>query len=311
MGRGGSYNESVTTLAVVALATAAGGCGRLQFEQVTGAVADASSDVALIDADRPPPCDPSADFGTPALIDELSSATDLDGTLRLLPDELSGYYWRGTPPDQDVFYASRPSFSAPFTVTAVTGINSPTSNELDPTLADDGVMVFRRNTPGDELYVATRVTPDSFTAPIILSLVNSSSSDGQSFMPTGRSELYFQSKRTQAGDLYFSTRTGTQFTAPVRIDELATTDEEGDPVVTADGLEIYYRTNRAAPLTGFNIVKATRTTPTGTFGLAMLVPNINTSADDGPSWISPDGCRLYISSAIRGTNDIYVATRGL
>lgn len=55
---------------------------------------------------------------------------------------------------------------------------------------------------------------------------------------------------------------------------------------------------------------ATRATPGGTFGPATLVPNVNTSADDGPSWISPDGCRLYISGNVRGNNDIYVATRG-
>jgi hypothetical protein len=31
--------------------------------------------------------------------------------------------------------------------------------------------------------------------------------------------------------------------------------------------------------------------------------------DEGPSWISPDGCRMYISSNRAGNNDIYVAAR--
>jgi hypothetical protein len=59
------------------------------------------------------------------------------------------------------------------------------------------------------------------------------------------------------------------------------------------------------------IYVATRPTTATAFGAPTIVPNVNTDADDGPSWISPNGCRLYLSSDVAGTNDIYVATRGL
>lgn len=199
----------------------------------------------------------------------------------------------------------------PFTLEPVQGVNT-ASNELDPTLSSDGtVLVFRRNTPGDELWVATRSTPTTFTGAAALSILNTTSTEAQGFMPIGSDQLYFQSKRTMAGDIYTSTRTGTSFTTPILITELQTVNEEGDPAVTPDGLTIYFRSDRAAPFAGFNIFSATRSTPTGTFGPVTLVPNINTSGNEGPSWISPDGCRLYLSSSAAGTNDVYVATRGM
>ncbi len=293
-------------LAVAALFTAACGCGRLDFERRVGGTVDGAVDAVDAPAGA---CNPVAEFGTPVLIPELSSQAVADGTLRLLPDELTGYFWRGDPPNPDIFYVSRPTLAAPFTITVVQGINGATG-ELDPTVGADGVMVFRRNGPGDELYVTTQITPDTFSAPTALTVLNTGAVEGQGFLPIGSDVLYFQSKRSMAGDLYTSMRTGTSFTAPALITELATADEEGDPVVSPDGLTIWFRTNRAATLGGFNIMTATRGTPTGTFGPATLVANLNTEGDDGPSWISPDGCRMYLSSNVAGTNDVYVATRG-
>ena len=83
-------------------------------------------------------------------------------------------------------------------------------------------------------------------------------------------------------------------------------------MVSPDGLTIYFRSDRTGePFAGFNIFVATRPSIGGTFGPASIVPNINTNDDDGPSWLSADGCRLYISSYVGGNNDIFVATRPL
>ncbi len=67
--------------------------------------------------------------------------------------------------------------------------------------------------------------------------------------------------------------------------ELASQDIDGDPVLS--------RASVADP-----------------FGAPVLVANINSAVDDGPSFISLDGCRLYISSVRNGNNDTFVATRG-
>ncbi|HTL33241.1 MAG TPA: hypothetical protein VL326_08960 [Kofleriaceae bacterium] len=293
----------------LALAT---GCGRLDFERHAGGdEADASVDSAPADALGT--CNSLAPFGTPRLISELSDPAALDGTLRLLPDELTGYMWSYTGrTDADLFYVTRPRLDAPFTMTRVTTAST-TSQELDPSISSDGSMlVFRRSGPGDELYGAPVTSPGVLGTAVALASLNTGSVEAQGFLPIGRNELYFQSTRTMAGDIYMSTWSGgTTFSAPTVVPGLATASVEGDPAVTPDGLTIYFRSDVPAARAGFNIYVATRQTTATAFGAPTIVPNVNTDADDGPSWISPDGCRLYLSSDVAGTNDIYVATRGL
>lgn len=173
------------------------------------------------------------------------------------------------------------------------------------------MLVFRRSGPGDDLYVATRIAPDEFTAPVAIATINTVEGENQAFMPIGRDELYYQHVTGTSADIYVSTRTGTTFSAPALISELAAPDTEGDPVVTPDGLTIYFRSDRPAAFGGFNVYTASRSTTAEPFGPVSIVPNVNTDADDGPSWISPDGCRLYLSSDAAGTHDIYVASRPL
>jgi hypothetical protein len=287
-------------------------CGRIAFDPFAGG---ADPDASQGDADGDaagPACDLAAPFGAPVLIAELSDPADFDGTLRLLPDELSGYFWsRSGRPDNDIFLATRPDRSTPFSITPVSGINTD-SNELDPTISSDGsVLVFRRSGPGDDLYVATRVAPDAFTDPVAIATIDTAEGENQGFMPIGRDELYYQHRTGTGADIYFSKRDGTTFSAPTVVSELAAADEEGDPVVTPDGLTIYFRSDRPAAFGGFNVYTASRSTDTEPFGPVTMVPNVNTDKDDGPSWISPDGCRLYISSDAAGTHDIYVASRPL
>jgi Tol biopolymer transport system component len=48
----------------------------------------------------------------------------------------------------------------------------------------------------------------------------------------------------------------------------------------------------------------------GSFGSPVLVPGVSTT--DGNStadaWVSPDGCRIYVSSDRSGNYDLYMAT---
>nr|MBA3456954.1 PD40 domain-containing protein [Deltaproteobacteria bacterium] len=235
-----------------------------------------------------------------------------DGTLRLAADELTGYFWsyrlgaRG-----QIFYASRPDWFTPFSVTPVIGLNG-TGNDLDPTLSSDGtLLVFRHNTPGDDLWMATRVSNTEFTSPMAILNLNSAESDAQPSFRPGGEELLFQSYRSGSGDLYRTTRVAaTTFAAPTLITELVSTFDDGDPVLSTDGLTLYFRSSRPTTLAAQNIYVATRPTLGSPFDPPVLVPNVNSGGDDGPATVSPDGCRLYLSSDRAGTNDIYVARRG-
>lgn len=283
------------------------GCGRVAFERI--APTDPAD--AAVDADSG--CDLGAPFGTPKPIVELDDAALDDGTLRLMPDEQSGYFWRRDVSNlANLYFAERTSLSTPFSFRPVQGVSSSFST-LDPTLTSDGtILVFRRSGPGNDLFVATRAgAPDSFTNVSGIAAINTAADETQSFMPLDRDELYFQSLRSGGGDIYVSTRVGTTFSAPTLVAGIASSDDDGDPVVTPDGLTIYFRSNRPAVIGGYNIYVATRATTADPFGNAQLVPNVNTASDEGASWISPDGCRLYVSSDVAGSNDIYVSTRGV
>ena len=309
---GGPAAGATRSVAIVLVACASSGCGRLWFERhLPDAGDDAQGTDVAIDAAGT--CDAQAPFGTPRLIDELSDSGAQDGTLRLMPDELTGYMWSYTGrPDGDLYYVTRPDLDTPFTMTRVTSVSTG-SQELDPTITPDATMlVFRRSGPGDDLFVAPISAPGVLGTVTALTAVNGASTEAQAFMPLGRNELYFQSTRSMSGDIYLSLwNGGTNFGTPVVVPGIATPSVEGDPVVTSDGLTIYYRSDAPTTIERFNIYVATRATTADMFGSPQLVPNVNTAADDGPSWISPNGCRLYISSDLGGTNDIYVSTRGL
>jgi len=287
------------------------GCGRFGFDEARSSTPDAEAADAAIDAG--PACDPVAPFGMPVPIAELNDAVAQDGTLRLAPDELTGYFWSRRAGRGQIYFAMRAALGAPFTIQPVTGLSA-TSHDLDPTMPTTGtkVLVYRRNGPGDDLWAATAVTDTDFTGAAALATLNSTATDAQPFMRPGTDELIYQSMRTGNGDLYVAMRTGpTTFTVPTKIGELATAAEEGDPVVSGDGLTLYFRSDApAGALGGHNIYVSTRADTSATWGAPDLVPNVNSTVEDGASALSSDGCRLYISSDRNGTNDIFVATRG-
>ena len=216
-----------------------GACGRFEFDRLNPADAAIEPDAVV------PVCLAGAPFGTPKPISELNDPVAFDGTLRLLPDELSGYFWsRRDGGDGDLYFAERTP-GTPFSIRLVQGVDTAMS-ELDPTITTDGsILVFRRSNPGNDLFVATQAgTPDSFSVPTAIDTINTANEEMQCFMPLDRDELYFQSQRTGGGDLYMSKRNGTSFSSPMLVGGIASASDEGDPVVTPDGLTIYFRSNR-------------------------------------------------------------------
>ncbi len=291
----GSMRRAVLSLGLV--------CGACRFDFTDRIATDAAPHDAL------GTCDPTAPFGAPVPITELNDPASDDGTLRLAPDELSGYFWSyRLAGDAEIFLATRPDLASPFTVAHVVALGT-TAAELDPTVTSDGTLiVFRRSGPGDHLYQASRSGPLAFGAATTVANVDQGT-EAQPYLQPDGNEMYFQSRRTGAGDLYRTVRTGASFAPPSRVAELATASEEGDPVITPDGLTIYFRSDRPGSHALFNIWTATRATTADPFGTATEVPNVSSDGNEGPSDLSRDGCRLYISSDRAGTNDIYVATR--
>jgi len=83
--------------------------------------------------------------------------------------------------------------------------------------------------------------------------------------------------------------------------------------ISADGLELYFRSNRPGGYGQFDLYVARRATRTSPWGLATnLGPLVNTSQGEGGSAVSPDGLELYFGSTRpggSGKTDVYVSKR--
>jgi len=291
--------HGVRLFAVVALLA---GCGRIGFD------ADRAAPDAAVIPDNAT-CDPTAPFGPAVRIAELA-APGRDRALRLLPDELSGYYASDRAGDgvESIYRVARADrerafVAAPDPVLAIAS---------EPALAGDGTFVlFER---GSDIWIAAREGLDVFAAIGVASELSTGVVDAEPFVQANGDDVYLASNRDGgggAGDLYHALRFGSSFVVPARIAELATPFDEGAPVVSADGRELFFRSDRPAALGGANIYVSERATVEDAWGPPALVVGASSDANDEPSWLSSNGCRLYLTSDRDGSPDIYVAARVL
>ena len=270
---------------------------------------DASFDAAMPDAPSGP-CDLMAEFGPAVPVLGLAAPEFAEATMRLTDDELTGYLWSTRTGNIDLSRVTRPRRFEAFAYDEGFGeLNTPAA-EFEPAIArDELLLVFRatRDGMGEDLYLAdrtSRAVPFTFRGRI--AAVNSASNDRQPYLTD--TELVFASERTGASRIYRAPRTGSVFGAATEISELASGDEfDSDPVLSADGLTLYFASTRG--VADIDVLVATRPTTSSEFGAPRRLANVNTPNTDAPSWISVDQCRLYISSDRAGTPDLYVATR--
>jgi len=89
--------------------------------------------------------------------------------------------------------------------------------------------------------------------------------------------------------------------------------QEAGPSISADGLALYFHSNRPGGHGDFDIWVTRRATKDDSWGEAVnMGPTINCSGSDGESWIAPDSLELYFASSRSGGYggyDIYVARR--
>jgi len=91
-------------------------------------------------------------------------------------------------------------------------------------------------------------------------------------------------------------------------------ENDGTPSISADGLSLYFNSQRSGGYGHFDVWVATRDTIDGAWGEPMnLGPDINTSTMDGCEHLSADGLTLHFTSHDRadghGNWDIYATTR--
>ena len=193
-----------------------------------------------------------------------------------------------------------------------------------PDISSDGlVLYFASERPGGrgnaDLWMSARLTSeDPWGEPVNLgSPVNSSAADFSPSISADGLSLYFYSWRGSGqgkSDIWVSTRTSIEnpWRTPSNLGSSVNSNEEDrDPCISADGLTLYFTSNRGG---NWDIYKASRPNLQTSWSQANIesVYRLNSPEADRYPSISSDGLSIYFSSYRVGTQgfwDIYVATR--
>lgn len=291
------------------------GCGKVEANQSDAGMPNASMpDASSI-------CAPTGTFDIPVHLTEFNTLGVL-GVARLTADELELYYDDaiGTAPSTSLYRAQRSAIGQPFgALLALTQVNTG-MGDANASVSSDGLVLFfesyRLPGQGLKLFVSTRTSRiGEFGAPSKVANVNSTTvtdNDAHPFVTADGQELWFISNR--AGglgnyDIYHAVWNGSSFTNIAAAPELSTNATDFLPTLSADKLTVYVSSNRPGGKGSFDIWTAHRSTTSDGFPAPRLVPELNSSATDLVGWLSPDNCRLYFSSDVAGTPNLYVATR--
>jgi hypothetical protein len=265
-------------------------------------------------------CDATAPFKAPIALTNLDSVRD-DACARRTADELTIVFCRAAADGTwDLFSSTRSSAIDPFGAPQIMGAINSIYSDLWPALSADGLTLYfnsDRITPGTyKVYSSHRTTLQSqFQTPDVETAL--ADNDDQPYVTNDGTGLYFSSSvRTGAGltDIFRAPRMASgAIGVPVAvIGGVDTTADELAPVISGDELHMYFcrRTLMADPC---EIYTATRSAVSDGFGASTPLDGFTDPAiNNVPSWVSPDGCHLYLYSnqaGGMGASDLYELTR--
>lgn len=316
-------SPSCMLMMIGSLATGSG-CGSTNAEYpAPDATAETPPDAAPPDSPPPdaavvPRCDPAKPFGAPTLVANINSSARDQGAKLL--DDLTILFGSDRSGTAGLYMATRSSPASPFgTPVPLTTINS-TGAVSGPSPTGDGLTLYYTLTPtanNGEIYVTGRASRSSaFPAGTVVAGINSTSEDLDPSITEDGSTLYFDSARGGVAlHLYVAVRQPNgSFGSPQALTNLNTTMVDGHPVLSHDGLTLYWSSTRtdggAQGVTDIWIAK--RTSTAGSFGTPARVPELSSTNGESVSWIAPDDCLVYLQSdrpGGLGLQDIYQAVR--
>ncbi|MFT3692607.1 MAG: hypothetical protein QM831_05670 [Kofleriaceae bacterium] len=244
-----------------------------------------------------------------------SGGQDADPTLTA--DELEMYFSSDRPGvgATDIYRTVRGSTADAWGVPALVMELSSASNDDSPEVSADGLTLWQASNRGGNyrIYVSTRATRgDAWSAPAIVTELGAGAQN-LAVTPNGLITVVEISTGGN-GDLYEARRISPHDTwgTPVLIAELSTADNESSPTLDAEGLTIYFTSNRPGTQGTYDIWMATRSSLATPFGAATRVDALDTAGDDGNPFLTIDGHTMYWGSdrpPTQGARDIWFATR--
>jgi hypothetical protein len=303
------------------------GCGRLDFEPgdggsgaSDGAVTDAawSSDGGVADGSEPD-AGTVPSWGPAVAVPALSSDAD-DDDPTLTADMLELYFdsnRSGGPGRGDVWVSRRESPEEPWGPPELVEELSSEWSETTPEVSLDGLtMWLASDRPGGEgdydVWVSTRASREEpWSVP---EHVPSLSSEDDERSPTpfaGGLEMVLMIQRGTFGAefrLYSTARAGRfePWSAPTRIEELASRDEELCPHPVGSTW-LFFASDRWGD---FDLYASERAGPDQPWGDPVRLPSVSSPAMDNDPWVAPDLSCIYFASERDGRRQqIYRACR--
>lgn len=286
------------------------GCGGADGDRVEAYEAD-SSDLAgagggngaSAEGGAPADCEWGAPFVMTRALGSLNAAAIDDYDIQLTADELSAYFVsrrlgnESTATGARLWRASRSSRSQRFSSPELVGAGEPL-DLFDFAISGDLLTLYFSRLSG--LWRATRTsTSHPFAGLSPLAAVDDVSLIREPAFAAASGDLYFvdYSGPSSNGVVLRTTGSASDLSAAHLVFELG-----GSPVLSPDELTIYItststRSAECGNLTWLDqdIFVATRPSVSSPFGTPVEVKELTTDRLEQPNWLSPDGCRLYLS----------------
>jgi Tol biopolymer transport system component len=283
------------------------GCGRWGFSTRSGD--DAASDGAADTITDAGICHSGA-WSTPQLIANTATLSE-ESDPSISPDELTLYFNSNRSPGvgRAIWQSTRATKTDPFGMPTLVGEFDSPQDDRDPAISADGLtMYFMSTRSGVELiYVATRgTTSDPFVIQGPLTIVNGGATSLAPSLSPDELTLYFTYNQL---DIAYATRPDRQsdFTFVRNLAEVNANQSDGDPSISADGLELFFDSFRTGPSAIFVATRASTSEPFSAPTELTALTAVNPSA--GRPEISADGRTLYLASSDGTQIDLYSAQR--
>jgi len=270
--------------------------------------ADSNPDVVPPDTAPPDMVVSLGPWSAPTPIDDFTPVADDDPTAT--GDLLELYLNRSG----DIFVTTRATVNDPFAEpTLVVELSDATATETTPEVTYDGLTMFLASNRGGlatlDIFMATRASrQDPWSTPVRVNELSTTSREAAT-ATSNNTMMVFESDRNNNNDTFLTSRASDAdpWGTPVAVAAIASTASDGNPMLSADGLELYFDSDRS----GDNeIYLSTRATTNDAFGAPALITELSAPGfGDSDSWISPDGRTFMFTSNRDGTTRLWQSTR--
>ncbi len=274
----------------------------------------------------------SKSWGEPVNLGQTINTSSLEWHPSITADGLELYFDSNRPGGQgswDLWVAKRDSTQGPWGTPVNLGpvINSSIFEESSSISGDGLTLLWNSKRPGgygdSDIWMTTRGTRDEpWGEPVNIGpAINTELLESNAIISADDLAIFFTAWPWPDGygdfDIWFSRRASknADWGTPVNLGQTINTSSlEWHPSITADGLELYFDSNRPGGQGSWDLWVAKRDSTQGPWGTPVnLGPVINSSIFEESSSISGDGLTLLWNSKRPGgygDSDIWMTTRG-